>query len=96
MATAAGSYTVGATDDGKCILLTSSLSTAINVPSDSVAFPIGGSVIFIRMGTGIPTVSAEAGATLYFTPGQGIRAQYSVAAVIKTAANTWVLSGDIA
>lgn len=96
MATAPGNYTIGATDDGKCVLLTSALSSAITVPSDSVAFPVGGSVIFIRMGVGIPTVSAGSGATLWYTPGQTIRAQYSVAAVIKTAANTWVLSGDIA
>lgn len=96
MATASGNYTVGASDDGKCVLLTSAVSSAIELPSDSVAFPIGGSVIFVRMGAGIPTVSAGSGATMYATPGQTIRAQYSVAAVIKTAANTWILSGDIA
>lgn len=89
------SYTLDTLDNGRCILLSSGLEQTVTLPSDSVTFPIGGSVVFVRYGAGLPTFAAGSGATMRYTPGVTLRAQYSVASVIKVAANTWVLSGDL-
>jgi hypothetical protein len=92
-------YTLLATDGG-CLLLASNSTTAgtISVPTNaSVAFPIGTQISIIQTGAGQLTVSAVTPGTtsVYSTPGTKIRTQYSVATLVKTAADTWYLYGDL-
>ena len=93
------SYTLTIGDDGDILMLNNS-TTAGNllIPTDaSVNFPIGTQITIVQQGTGLITVSAvtPATTTLNSTPGAKLRAQWSSASLIKTAANTWLLVGDL-
>lgn len=90
-----GSFAPTNANNGGCVLLASGSSNSVTLPSDSTAFNVGGSILFIRTGAGLPTFNAGAGATVNATPGLSLRAQYSVATAIKTAANTWIVTGDL-
>lgn len=88
-------FTPTSANNGGCVLLSSGSSNTITLPADTTSFNVGGSILFIRTGAGLPTFNAAAGATVNATPGLSIRAQYSVATAIKTAANTWIVTGDL-
>jgi hypothetical protein len=93
------SYTITSTDDGKLLMLNNS-TTAGNllIPTDSTFnFPIGTQINVVQEGTGLITVGAvtPATTTINATPGKKFRAQWSSAAIVKTAANTWLLMGDL-
>ena len=64
-------------------------------PNGTVAFPVGTSITILQTGAGQTTVTAGAGVTINATPGLKLRAQWSLAVLIKRAANTWVLAGDV-
>jgi hypothetical protein len=93
------SYTITSTDDGKLLMLNNS-TTAGNllIPTDATFnFPIGTQINIVQAGTGLITVAAvtPATTTVNATPGKKLRAQWSSAAIVKTAANTWLLMGDL-
>jgi hypothetical protein len=93
------SYTITSTDDGKLLMLNNS-TTAGNllIPTDATYdFPIGTQINVVQQGTGLITVGAvtPATTTINATPGKKLRAQWSSAAIVKTAANTWLLMGDL-
>lgn len=89
---------------GKVMYMTSSSSINITVQNtDGGVVPIGSQINIIRAGTGSVTVSTGGTApvpTVNATPGLKLRAQWSMATLIKVAegggsADTWVLVGDI-
>jgi hypothetical protein len=93
------SYTITSTDDGKLLMLNNS-TTAGNllIPTDATFnFPIGTQINVVQQGTGLITIGAvtPATTTINATPGKKLRAQWSSAAIVKTAANTWLLMGDL-
>jgi hypothetical protein len=93
------SYTLQIGDDGDLLMLNNS-TTAGNllIPTDaSVNFPVGTQINIVQQGTGLITVGAvtPATTTINATPGKKLRAQWSSAAIVKTAANTWLLMGDL-
>jgi hypothetical protein len=93
------SYTLQIGDDGDLLMLNNS-TTAGNllIPTDaSLNFPIGTQINIVQAGTGLITVAAATPATttVNATPGRKLRAQWSSAVIIKTAANTWLLMGDL-
>lgn len=93
------SYTLALSDQSKIIEMNSSSATVLTIPIDStVNFPIGTYIVVLRTGTGSVTiegmVGVPSGVVINFTPGLTLRAQWSMATLIKRAANTWVLSGD--
>lgn len=93
------SYTLALSDQSKMIEMNSSSATVLTVPTDStVNFPIGTYIVVLRTGTGSVAiegmVGSPSGVVINFTPGLTLRAQWSMATLIKRAANTWVLSGD--
>ncbi len=93
------SYTLLLSDDGKLVEMTSSSSNTIYIPTDaSVAFPIGTQITVLRAGTGSTAIAASASATttVNATPGLNLRAQWSSAVLVKRAANSWVVLGDLA
>lgn len=86
-------------DKNKLIEFSSTSSSVATVPLDSsIDFPIGTSITILKTGLGPNTVSVTGavGVTLNATPTSSLRAQWSSASLIKRAANTWVLVGDLA
>jgi hypothetical protein len=92
-------YTLIAGDDGDLLMLNNSSSSgSLYVPTDaSVNFTIGTQITMVQSGTGQITVLATTPGTttVNSTPGSKLRAQWSSATLVKTAANTWILMGDL-
>ena len=66
------------------------------IPADNAFWPVGQRVEVIQTGASQVTIAAGAGVTINGTPGLKIRAQWSGATIIKRAANTFVVLGDLA
>jgi hypothetical protein len=91
------SYTLVLSDIGKLIGLNNAAAQTLVVPPDSaVAFPVGIRIEFRQVGAGQITVSPGAGVSVR-SRGSAFRTagQYSYATLVKVAANTWDLIGDI-
>lgn len=89
-------YTLVLTDRDKIVELNNASSISLTVPADSsVDFPVGSSVTLLQTGAGQVTVAGAGGVTVNATPGLKLRTQWSFATLIKRAADTWVMSGDI-
>lgn len=95
------SYTITSSDDGKILLLDNSTTAGtIKVPTDATYdFSIGTQITIVQKGAiaGQITVDAvtPATTTINATPGKKLRAQWSSATLVKIAANTWLLMGDL-
>ena len=86
------------TERDNMIELNSSSPITLSVPTDATLnFPIGTTIDLLRVGTGTVTVAAVTSGTttINATPGFKLRAQWSSATLMKRAANTWVLLGDL-
>lgn len=86
--------------DAANVLVTLSNAAAITLtlPQDSdVAIPVNTILTFAQIGAGLVTVAAGAGATVN-SRGAALDSagQYAVITAIKSAANTWLLTGDLA
>lgn len=93
-----GGFTIAIGDGGKTFLITSSSSSGITIPNDtSAAFPVGTQMAFVRMGTGTVSFTAadQSVQILSKNSNKSIAAQYSQALLVKRAANTWLLMGDL-
>ena len=90
-------YTLVLTDAAtKLVTLSNASSIALTVPlNSSVAFPVGCTITLAQFGVGQVTVAGAVGVTVNGTPGLKLRTQYSSATLIQTAADTWLLAGDI-
>jgi hypothetical protein len=92
-------YTLTAlTERDNMIELNSSSPITLSVPTDATLnFPIGTTIDLLRVGTGTVTIGAvtPGTTTINATPGFKLRAQWSSATLMKRAANTWVLLGDL-
>jgi citrate lyase gamma subunit len=78
------------------IEVSSTNATTITVPLDStVDYPIGTTVDILQTNTGQVTVAGAAGVTVNATPGLKLRTRWSSATLMKRAANTWVVYGDL-
>ena len=91
------SYTLSSINEKDSMIeMNSASATTVTVPTDAaVAFPIGTSLDVLRVGAGAVDVAGSGGVTVNATPGLKLRAQWSSATLIKRAANTWVLVGDL-
>lgn len=96
---AATTYTLGVSDTGKAIVLSSSSPVTITIPNDStLEFAIGQTFIIIQNGTGTVSVTTEDVANLNSSVATGtvnLNGQYSVANLIKIDSDEWVIYGDI-
>lgn len=89
-------YTIDLGDAGESIEMNVASANALNVPNNNtVAFPLGTTVLVIQSGAGQTTVTPVAGVTINATPGLKLRTQWSVATLIKRGTNEWVLAGDV-
>jgi hypothetical protein len=90
------SYTLALLDAGRLVELSNTSTVTITVPLEStVAFPIGTQIQMLQTNTGQVVVAGAVGVTVNATPGTRFRTQWSSATLIKRAANTWVLIGDL-
>lgn len=94
------SYILTLSDQSKMIEINSSSSTTVGIPLDSsVNFPIGTYIIILQTGTGQitidPAIGVPSSVIVNATPGLKLRAQWSMATIIKRSANLWVASGDL-
>ena len=87
-------YTLIASDAGKLITMTSSSNKTITVPNG--IFAVGQQIAIAGLGTGVVTIDSDGTSVLYATPGTLLRAQYSTAALVCIANNTFLLLGDLA
>jgi hypothetical protein len=87
-------YTLIASDAGKLITMTSSSNKTITVPNG--IFAVGQQIAIAGLGTGVVTIDSDGTSVLYATPGTLLRTQYSTAALICIASNTFLLLGDLA
>jgi len=91
------SYTLASINEKDSMIeMNAAGATTVTVPTDAaVAFPVGTSLDILRVGAGAVDVAAAGGVTVNATPGLKLRSQWSSATLIKRAANTWVLVGDL-
>ena len=93
---ASTSWSPSLTDRDKLIEFTSSSAVTITVGADMfVDFPIGTSFDILQVGTGQITIQGGAGVTINATPGLKLRTQWSSATLLKRAADTWIVYGDL-
>jgi hypothetical protein len=86
-------YTLVATDKSKLVTMTSATAANFTVPPSIFA---AGDIIYVaRLGAGTCSLTAGAGVTINTTPGLSLRAQNSTAALICTASNTFLATGDL-
>jgi hypothetical protein len=90
-------YSVAAIDENKLYAFSSATAVSMTVFTNaSVPIPIGYRIDLAQMGAGKVTVVASGGVTITATPSLGLRAQGSVASLIKVATDAWLLTGDLA
>ena len=91
------SYTLEATDIGKCIEMDNSSSNTVTIPlNSSILFPIDTLIIVRQMGAGATSIIAEDGVTIRNpqTSNQ-IYAQYGSVSLHKRGENEWCIDGDL-
>ena len=90
-------YTLTLGDENSMILFTNAAAVTCTVPNDTTAgdIPAGYIVHLNQSGAGALTVAAGAGVTLQYAYTLTARAQYSSLSAMKTAANTWLIVGDV-
>ena len=78
------------------IEMSSASAMTLTIPLDStVDYPIGTTVDILQTNTGQVTIAGAAGVTVNATPGLKLRTRWSSATLMKRAANTWVVYGDL-
>jgi len=89
-------YTLVLADDGKIVEVLSATAVNVTIPLESsVAFPIGTQITVVQTGVGQITFVPTGGVTLNGNPGVKTRGQWTAGTLIKRAANTWILLGDL-
>lgn len=90
-------YTLQLADDGAIVAMNNASAQTLTVPpNSSVPFDVGAQVLIEQRGAGQVTVSAGAGVTVDAAQSENLtRAQNSMAVLVKTGTDRWVLSGDL-
>jgi hypothetical protein len=90
------SYTLTLADDGKLVQVANASAVNVTIPLESsVAFPIGTQITVLQTGIGQITFVPASGVTLNGNPGVKTRGQWTAGTLIKRAADTWVVIGDL-
>lgn len=94
--TAAGAYALILDDAGRYIRMTSASAVNLTVPADATAnFPVGTVIQVRQAGAGQVTFAPAGGVTINSAETLKLRKQGSTAALIKIAANSWDVTGDL-
>ena len=95
----ANAYTVQLSDASRFLQINNGATACtVFIPTDAaVAFPIGTQINIAQISTGQVTIAAvtPGTTTVNATPGLKLRAQWSGATLVKRAANTWWVTGDL-
>jgi hypothetical protein len=85
------------TDNLKLVTMTTSGASTITVPPfTDVAFPLGALILVAQYGAGAVSIVAGSGVTINSADSAlTLTGQYAAASLIKTATNTWLLTGSI-
>jgi hypothetical protein len=76
--------------------MNATLANTVTIPTDATAnFTIGSIITVLQVSVGQTSIVGASGVTVNATPGPKLRAQWSSVQVIKRAANTWVVIGDL-
>ncbi len=90
------SYTLVLSDKNAMVEISNASANTLTVPpNSSVAFPTGTTLTVMQTGAGQTTITAGAGVTINGTPGMKLRAQWSVATLIKRGTDIWAVTGDL-
>ena len=95
-------YTVANTDLYQALVATSNASTkTVTIAPDSTltSAAVGSAITFINTGAGLLTFAAGSGVTIASAgaaPTAPTLAQYKSCVAIRTAANTWIITGAVA
>ena len=91
------SYTLSSLAERDTIIEISNTSaTTLTIPADSsVDYPVGTTLDIIQTNTGQVTIGNAIGVTVNATPGLKLRTRWSSATLLKRAANTWIVYGDL-
>jgi len=92
------SYTLSSlTERDDLIEMGSATGVTLTIPTDATLnFPIGTSIDILQTGAGQVTIAPVSGTvTVNATPGLKLRTTWSSATLMKRAANTWVVFGDL-
>jgi hypothetical protein len=90
------SYALTLADDGKLVQVASATAVNVTIPLEaSVAFPIGTQITVLQTGVGQITFVPTSGVTLNGNPGVKTRGQWTAGTLIKRAADTWIVIGDL-
>jgi uncharacterized MnhB-related membrane protein len=95
-------YTVANTDLYQALVITTNASTkTVTIAPDSTltAAAVGSGITFLNTGAGLLTFAAGSGVTIASAgaaPTAPTLAQYKSCVAVRTAANTWVITGAIA
>jgi uncharacterized MnhB-related membrane protein len=95
-------YTVANTDLYQALVATSNASTkTVTIAPDSTltAAAVGSAITFLNTGAGLLTFAAGAGVTIASAgaaPTAPTLAQYKSCVALRTAANTWIITGAVA
>ena len=92
---AATDYTLNGTEGSQCLYFTSAEAITLTIPpDDAVDIPINTSILFVQAGSGAILFAAGSGVELNsFNGANQTGGPFSGGALIKTAPNTWYLSG---
>ena len=98
--TGASARTFGLSDaDNKFVEYNATSAGTFTIPADATTdFPIGAQINVLQTNTGQLTLvgaTSPATVTVNATPGLKLRTQWSSATLVKRAANTWVVVGDL-
>ena len=78
------------------IEVSSTSGTTVTIPAESsVNYPVGTTIDILQTNTGQVTIAGAAGVTVNATPGLKLRTRWSSATLMKRAADTWVVYGDL-
>jgi hypothetical protein len=95
--TQTSSYVLVAADASAYVRMNVASANTVTVSADSTTNFATGTIISIRqVGAGTTTITAGGGVTISSPSTLALRAQNSTVQIVKVAANTWDLMGDVA
>jgi hypothetical protein len=88
---------LGAADAGSLVRMNLGVANTITIAPDiTYNFPIGTQIVIVQFGAGQTTFVAGSGVTIRSEGNKLItKAQYATASLIKLAADTWLLAGNL-
>ena len=97
LATKTANYTLTQEDAGRSVVMNMSVANTVTIPNfTSVPFSVGETINIIQQGSGQTEIVADAGVVLNSKDGnKKLDAQYSAAAAVNVAQNSWILIGDL-